>query len=104
MYYVLATELSSMLKAKDEDEDEEDDQAVKRKDTPRVSSSSAGPVLPPKLPAGLMLTHVRCQGPGMAMTYIYEPTRAGGVKEAGSIPVKAPSNRLLTSTDGRFAN
>ncbi|CAD6565509.1 MAG: hypothetical protein TREMPRED_001416, partial [Tremellales sp. Tagirdzhanova-0007] len=60
MYYVLATELSSMLKAKDEDEDEEDDQAVKRKDTPR--------------------------GPGMAMTYIYEPTRAGGVKEAGSIP------------------
>ena len=40
----------------------------------------------------------------MAMTYLYEPTKGGGVVEAGAIPVKAPSNPLLTSTDNRYAS
>lgn len=38
------------------------------------------------------------------MTYLYEPTPGGGVKEAGSIPVKAPSHRLMTTTDSRYAS
>lgn len=40
----------------------------------------------------------------MAMTYLYEPTGNGGVVEAGTIPVHAPSHRLLTTTDNRYAS
>jgi hypothetical protein len=40
----------------------------------------------------------------MAMTYLYEPTADGGVKEAGAIPTHAPSHRLMTTTDNRYAS
>ncbi|WWD21921.1 hypothetical protein CI109_106409 [Kwoniella shandongensis] len=41
--------------------------------------------------------------PGMAMTYIYEPTPLGP-KPAGAIPTKSPSHRLMTSLDSRYAS
>ena len=75
VYYVLATELHDMLKPPDKDEKE-----------PKINRR--------KIPIT----------PGMGMTYLYEPTKLGGVKELQSIPVKAPSHRLMTSTDSRFAS
>jgi len=41
--------------------------------------------------------------PGMAMTYIYEPN-GDGVVETGQMPTKAPSHRLTTSLDSRYAS
>ena len=76
IYYVFATELANMLKTKEEDEEEEP--PVRRKKVPTT--------------------------PGMAMTYLYEPTKTGGVKEYHSIPVNAPSHRLMTTTDSRYAS
>ena len=76
MYYILATELHDMLKPPDKDEDKEP--PIKRKKVPIT--------------------------PGMGVTYLYEPTRRGGVKELQSIPVKVPSHRLMTSADSRFAS
>lgn len=76
IYYVFATELHGMLKPPDEDDEAEP--PVKRRKVPIT--------------------------PGMAMTYLYEPTKTGGVKELQSIPVKAPSHRLITSTDNRYAS
>lgn len=68
--------MAGMLKPKDKDED--DEPPVRRKKVPVT--------------------------PGMAMTYLYEPTKKGGVKEYNSIPVQAPSHRLMTSTDSRYAS
>lgn len=75
IYYVFATELAGMLKPKEEDEEEP---PLRRKKVPIT--------------------------PWMAMTYLYEPTKGGGVKEYNSIPVAAPSHRLMTSTDSRYAS
>ena len=74
IYYVFATELANMLKP---EENEEKEPPVRRKKVPTT--------------------------PGMAMTYLYEPTKKG-IKEYHSIPVSAPSHRLMTSEDSRFAS
>ncbi|WWC87317.1 uncharacterized protein L201_002206 [Kwoniella dendrophila CBS 6074] len=75
IYYVFATELAAMLKFKTEEE--ENKPAKKRKKIPTT--------------------------PGMAMTYIYEPDGIS-IKPSGAIPTKAPSHRLMTSLDSRYAS
>ncbi|KAK4688620.1 hypothetical protein P7C73_g1485, partial [Tremellales sp. Uapishka_1] len=75
IYYELATAINGMLKVKQEDKPP---RPLRRKPVP--------------------------QTPGMGMTYIYETTADGGVAEAASIPVKAPTHRLMTSTDSRYAS
>ncbi|RXK37920.1 hypothetical protein M231_04809 [Tremella mesenterica] len=41
--------------------------------------------------------------PGLGLTYIYEPSK-GGVAPTGAFPLRAPTNRLLTSLDNRYAS
>ncbi|KAK8846614.1 hypothetical protein IAR55_005700 [Kwoniella newhampshirensis] len=74
IYYTFAMHLAEMLKV---EKKEEEGPAKKKK----------------KIPAG----------PGMAMTYIYEPTPEGP-KEAGAFPTRSPSHRLTTSFDSRYAS
>ncbi|KGB75085.2 hypothetical protein CNBG_0923 [Cryptococcus deuterogattii R265] len=42
--------------------------------------------------------------PGMAITYLYEPDGKDSVKPAGHIPTRAPSHRLTTTYDSRYAS
>nr|XP_019005576.1 uncharacterized protein I203_02433 [Kwoniella mangroviensis CBS 8507]OCF69037.1 hypothetical protein I203_02433 [Kwoniella mangroviensis CBS 8507] len=77
IYYVFAMEITEMLKPKSKEVDDDDKTAKKRKKIPTT--------------------------PGMAMTYIYEPN-GQSVNEAGAIPTKAPSHRLMTSLDSRYAS
>ncbi|KAI9635424.1 uncharacterized protein MKK02DRAFT_44113 [Dioszegia hungarica] len=76
IYWLIATRLADMMKPPDEPE-------------PEISAARRR-----KVPTG----------PGMAMTYLFEPTANGGVVEAGTIPVQAPSHRLMTSMDNRYAS
>ncbi|ODN75244.1 hypothetical protein L202_06436 [Cryptococcus amylolentus CBS 6039] len=73
IYYVVAAQLAAMLAVKKEDEEK----PAKEKQ---------------KIPTG----------PGMALTYLYEPD-GDWVKPAGNIPTKAPTNRLMTSFESRYA-
>ncbi|WVO15653.1 hypothetical protein L204_103313 [Cryptococcus depauperatus] len=73
IYYVMVGQLNAMLEVKKEDEEKP---AKERKAIPI--------------------------GPGMAMTYLYEPD-GGNLKPTGNIPTKAPSNRLMTSLNSRYA-
>ncbi|AFR94785.2 hypothetical protein C343_02870 [Cryptococcus neoformans C23] len=41
--------------------------------------------------------------PGMAITYLYEPD-GNSVKPTGNIPTRAPSHRLTTTYDSRYAS
>ncbi|WVQ83923.1 hypothetical protein IAT38_006067 [Cryptococcus sp. DSM 104549] len=74
IYYIFATQLAAMLFIKPDDEEKP---AKERKKVPTT--------------------------PGMAMTYIYEPS-GDGVTPAGAIPTKAPSHRLTTTFDSRYAS
>jgi hypothetical protein len=40
----------------------------------------------------------------MGITYIYEPVGKGIVQPTGQMPTKAPTHRLTTSLDSRFAS
>ncbi|ORY34699.1 hypothetical protein BCR39DRAFT_121771 [Naematelia encephala] len=74
IYYVVATEMANMLKFPEDKKEK----AKKRKRIP--------------------------MGPGMGVTYLYEPNGDGSVVQQGIIPVKEPTNRLITSTDSRYAS
>ncbi|WWC59034.1 uncharacterized protein I303_101580 [Kwoniella dejecticola CBS 10117] len=75
IYHIFAMEIANMLKPEHK---EEDGPAKKRKKIPTT--------------------------PGMAMTYLYETPDGHTVKPSGAIPTKAPSHRLMTSLDSRYAS
>lgn len=80
------------------DPDEDNQPAVRRKKVPKVRFHRC------KGKVSLSCYVADNQGPGMGVTYIYEPNGTGGVVQAGVMPVQAPSHRLMTSTDTRYAS
>ncbi|WVR04349.1 hypothetical protein IAU60_001350 [Kwoniella sp. DSM 27419] len=75
IYYIVAMEIKSMLAVKAKDDD--DKPAKKRRKIPTT--------------------------PGMGMTYLYEPN-GRSVAPSMAVPTKAPTHRLMTSLDSRYAS
>jgi hypothetical protein len=88
VYYVFATQLFKLFNP---EESEDEFKPVKRKGVSLVCPEFDGDCADK-------------QTPGMGMTYIYEPVGKGIVQPTGQMPTKAPTHRLTTSLDSRFAS
>jgi len=90
VYYVFATQLFKLFNP---EEPEEEFKPIKRKGVSLVCVSLV-----------LIYSGTDWQTPGMGMTYIYEPVGKGVVQPTGQMPTKAPTHRLTTSLDSRYAS